>query len=222
MDIGFQNAMICGMNFSERGLVPKFDGFSAKPKHKYLYSLIEQLDNQSEAVRKDMGLTFFDQSKLKIDEAGDFLNPVLCAFSNGTFMVLSTGSSGAYARSYLGPRYIQLVAWAFLPLPESKLNPGVNYSWCSFFSETSTVIKASHNKLIIADFHFIWQNKLQGASILTSGLVSLWKKGYDSITSLGSELWKLLNSCVMNLESLNLQNIPDITSTDISKNTKPS
>jgi hypothetical protein len=209
------------MVFDDRKLTPKFRETTSFPIHKYLYSLIKWIDWQTEAVKKDMSLTFFDQSKLKIDEAGEFLNPVLCCFSNGTFIVLSPGCYGAAARQYLGPRYIQLTAWAFLPTPESDLNPGNDYKWSSFFCQTNTIIgMASFSNLIVGDFHFIWHNKLQGATKLASALAFLWKKGYDSITSLGSELQKSLSSSVMSSESLNLSSIPDIASINTSGETE--
>lgn len=208
------------MRFEERQLDP---GPKVGFTHKYLWRAIKWIDGQRHSVKKEVHLVFFDQSLNPLDTAGEFLNPILCCFSNGTFTVLSPGFYGEHARIYLGPRYTTLTAWAFLPAPESSLNPGTKSKWASFYAQTNTMIgQGSHRDLVVVDFHYVWHKGLQGATTLASTLASLWRKGYDTITSLGSELTKLLNSSVTNTENSNLSSILDTTSNNTSEGTENS
>jgi hypothetical protein len=206
-----------GMKFEDRHLDP---GPKVGFTHKYLWRAIKWIDAQRNSVKQEVKLVFFDQALNPLDQAGEFLNPILCCFSNGTFHILSPGFYGEHARIYLGPRYTTLVSWAFLPAPESALNPGTKSKWSSFYAQTNTMIgQGSHRDLVVVDFHFVWQNGLLAATTLVSTLASLWKKGYDTISSLGSELTKSLNSCVTNSENWNSSNTPDTTSINTSSDT---
>lgn len=209
------------MKFEDRQLVPSFNksGFGL---HKYLYRAIRSIDLQRNSVKMDMSLTFFSQELNPIHAAGDIIHPILCAFKDGSFTVLPVGFYGDFASTYLGPRYAILTAWAILPLPESKLNPGNDYQYANFYTQTNSIGDVCFRELVVLDYHFIWQNKLAGASAFNSSLASLWKKGYDTITSLVSKLTTSLNSSIMNSESLNCSNIPDITSPNTSPDTKKS
>jgi hypothetical protein len=209
------------MKFEERQLDP---GPKVGFDHKYLWRLIKWIDRQEEAaIEGQVKLQFFSQSLNPLDSAGEFLNPILCVFNDGTFMLLTPGFYGEHARLYMGPRYVTLKAWAFLPLPEGVSNPASPSKWHSFYAQTNTILgEGSHRDLVVADFYFIWQNGPKGAIALASTLASLWKKGYDTISSLGSALTKSLNSCVTSSESLSCSNTPDTTSNSISEDTKSS
>jgi hypothetical protein len=212
---------MCEMKFEERQLDP---GPKVGFTHKYLWRVIKWIDAQYESAKgPQVKLQFFDQALNPLDAAGEFLNPILCVFKDGTFMLLTPGFYGEHARMYMGPRYTTLSAWAFLPLPESACNPGTTSKWDSFYAQTNTILgDGNHRDLVVADFYYIWQNGPKGAVALASTLASLWKKGYDTISSLGIALTKSLSSCVTNSESLSCSNIPAITSSNTSDGTKPS
>ncbi len=202
------------MIFEERNLEIRYR--NGQEGHKYLWYFIRATDRLSEAVKDDLSITMFDHAKHPLDKLPHIFNPVLCVFSDGTWATMPPGHSDLHAKLYFGPRYTKLKAYGFLPLPDSKFNPGTNFKRDSFITFTNS---KDAREVLVFDYYVVWKNKLKGALGLNTILASLWKKGYDTILSLGSELLKSLDSSEASLETLNSLNTRKQTSTDTSNGT---
>lgn len=206
LDISLRNDTMClSMRLVEdRGLVEQARPGSSFGIAKYLYRVIAWIDYQRHSFKCEINVSFFDQSKNPIHEAGEIFHPILVCFKNGTFQVLPPTHCGAYSKLYLGVRYADVRAWGFLPYPESKHNPGTASEWDQCFADSETLTETGGvGEKVQIDFYHVWQKGLKGATSFVSNLAHLWRNGYDTITSLTSEQQKSLTASATNFENSN-------------------
>lgn len=179
------------------------------------------------AFRCKVHLSFFTEEEFQLYNARELYAPILCAFKDGSYTVLPVDCVGQNVQVILGAKYNQLVSWSPLPIHSSIHHPGTAWNNTNLFVEgryISQYLDRITDDDWYFDFYLLCLESQEHLDRFVSNLAFLWKKGYDTISSLVSGPRKFVESSDMNTLNLNDQNFhmvtSIITSTPIDKNSK--
>lgn len=182
---------------------------------KSMYRTLRCMDWLTGSFKSMVNVPFFHQSILPADLAEEVNAPLLCAFKDGSYQIIPVDIVGKNIPVYLGAKYNQLVSWGILPIHSSILHPGTDWNDKNILVDGRYIHQAVER--ITEDdkyfnYHLVCHLGQERLENFVSNLAFLWKKGYDTITSLVTGLLKFVESSDMNTQKLNNQNFHTLMS----------